>query len=72
MENDSHNHAEVFVVSKNARSTLWYYVFLVALIVAGVCFTGYFMSYNIKCGAGVPTWVWTRVPPQFECRLAFS
>jgi hypothetical protein len=43
------------------------------MLVGGICAIGYWQSYDIKCGgfgAG-RVWVWTRFPPQFECKVGY-
>ena len=55
------------------RSGFWFYVFLVLMLFGGICAIGYWQSYDIKCGgfgAG-RAWVWTRFPPQFECKVGY-
>ena len=39
--------------------------------IGGMCAVGYWMTYDIKCFGGERVWVWTRIPPGFECRALF-
>ena len=56
------------------RNTVWMAVFLIALVVGGLCAIGFWLSYDIKCGGfgnGAKTWVWTEVPPQYKCTAVY-
>lgn len=57
------------MVDRNKRNSVWFVVLFVAMITFGVCSIGWWMTYDLKCQQGQPVWVWTRFPPQFECRL---
>ena len=52
------------------RNTVWMTVFVIALILGGLCAIGVWQTYDLKCGAfgnGAKTWVWTEFPPRFKC-----
>jgi hypothetical protein len=49
-------------------------VFVVAMVIGGLCVVGYWQTYDIKCGAfgnGNRTWTWTQLPPKFKCANGF-
>lgn len=57
------------MVRKSARNSLWFYVFLVLLGFGGICFIGYWQTYDLKCFgyAGQKTWNFKMIPPQYVC-----
>jgi hypothetical protein len=52
------------------RNTIWMVVFVVALVIGGLCAVGFWQTYDMKCGAfgsGGKTWTWTEFPPKYKC-----
>ncbi len=63
--------SEVFVVGRSAKNSMWFYFLFVLMIAFGLCATGYYQTYDLKCGGMTRVWIWGHFPPQFECRIAF-
>ena len=55
------------MATRTQRSNAWFVFMFVLMVAGGILVIGYWLSYDIKCGAG-REWSWSQMPPQFVCK----
>lgn len=56
-------------MARQDRTTnVWFFIVILAMVVLGAAIIGYWRTQNLVCGSNAKTWVWTAMPPRYQCR----